>query len=63
MISTSYFCLPLTSIGGRGSQILPRMVDAWFQQGNMKHKMDFHKNWKLELKNHDINLFQNEEWT
>jgi hypothetical protein len=32
------------------------------QQGNMKHKMDFHKNWKLELKSHNIDLFHNEEW-
>ncbi len=23
----------------------------------MKHKMDFHKTWKLELESHDIDLF------
>jgi hypothetical protein len=34
-----------------------------FQQGNMKHKMDFHKTWKLELESHDIDLFHNEKWT
>jgi hypothetical protein len=30
-----------------------------FQQGNMKHKMDSHKTWKLELKSHDIGWFHN----
>jgi hypothetical protein len=29
----------------------------------MKPKMDSHRTWKLELKNHDIDLFHNEEWT
>jgi len=29
------------------------------QQGNMKHKMDSHKNWKLEFESHDIDLFYN----
>ncbi len=31
-----------------------------FQQGNMKHMMDYHKTWKLELESHDIDLFHNE---
>ncbi len=34
-----------------------------FQQGNMKHMMDFHRTWKFELKSHDIGWFHNEEWT
>jgi hypothetical protein len=34
-----------------------------FQQGNMEHRMDSHRTWKLELKSHDIDLFHNEEWT
>jgi hypothetical protein len=33
------------------------------QQGNMKHMMDSHKNWKFGLESHDIDLFHNEEWT
>jgi hypothetical protein len=31
------------------------------QQGNMKHMMDCHKIWKLELENQDIDLFHNED--
>jgi hypothetical protein len=34
-----------------------------FQQGNVKHRMDFHRTYKLKLENHGIDLFHNEEWT
>jgi hypothetical protein len=32
-----------------------------FQERNMKHKMDFHRTWKLELESHDFDLFHNKE--
>ncbi len=28
-----------------------------FQQENMKHRMDSHRTWKLELESHGIDLF------
>jgi len=34
-----------------------------FQQKNMKHGMDSHIIWKLELERHNIDLFHNQEWT
>jgi len=34
-----------------------------FQQRDMKHMIDSHITWNLELENHDIDLFHNEECT
>jgi hypothetical protein len=34
-----------------------------FQYKSIKHKMNFHGNWKFELKCHKMDLFHDDEWT